>query len=110
MNALYAKQGRLTQFRTKAERDAFLRKEIDSIKHYRARLAQDLEGMRENVAKDKHKLRGIEAREQAVAVEMEERKEKMRVLGDDLAKLKGYHGEKVEQRKFVFRYISTFFL
>jgi hypothetical protein len=55
--------------------------------------------MRENLKSDKEKLLGIEAREQAVITEMEERKEKMRVLSDNLVKLKEVHGERVEQRK-----------
>ncbi|KAF8578490.1 structural maintenance of chromosome protein 3 [Ramaria rubella] len=103
LDALYAKQGRLTKFRTKAERDAFLRKEIESIKAYRASLTIDLEGRRDTMDRDKGKLAGLEEREQAVTAEMEERKEKMRILGEDLAKWKETHADKVEQRKDLWR-------
>jgi len=102
LNALYAKQGRLTQFRTKAERDVFLRKEIQSIGNYHARLTQDLEDMRDATQRDAQRLATVEAREAAVNSEMEERKEKLRVLGEELASLKEIQSEKVEKRKCVY--------
>jgi structural maintenance of chromosome 3 (chondroitin sulfate proteoglycan 6) len=96
---LYAKQGRLTQFRTKAERDAFLRKELDSINNYRQTLEHDLEEMRDSMDRERERLTRLEDREQSVTAEMNERKEKLRVLGEDIAKWKEEHSEKVERRK-----------
>ena len=96
---MYAKQGRLTQFRTKAERDAFLRREIDSIKTYRMTLVHDLEEMQHGMIREGERLSRLEEREQAVRGEMDERKERMRVLGEDITKWKEEHSEKVERRK-----------
>jgi structural maintenance of chromosome 3 (chondroitin sulfate proteoglycan 6) len=96
---LYAKQGRLTQFRTKAERDAFLRREIDSIKSYRETLTHDLEEMRHSIDQERVRLSHLEDRENAVRADMNERKERMGVLGEDIAKWKEEHSEKVERRK-----------
>lgn len=96
---MYAKQGRLTQFRTKAERDAFLWKEINSIKTYRTTLAHDLEEMRDGIGQERERLDQLEEREQALTAEMNGRKEKIRNLGDDVAKWKEEQSEKMERRK-----------
>lgn len=99
LEALYAKQGRLTQFRTKAERDIFLRTEITSIKSYHATLLRDLEEMGDSMNQGRDRLARLDEREQAVNAEMNERKDKMRVLGEDISKWKEEHSEKVERRK-----------
>lgn len=99
LNALYAKQGRLTQFRTKAERDAFLRKEIQSIQNYRASLLTDVEGLREGVQSDKERLQRLQDRAEAVEVETQQRREKIKELTEKLNQLKEEQNVKTEQRK-----------
>ena len=99
LDALYAKQGRLTQFLTNVERDLFLRKEIGSIQSYLTVLMRDLEGMHDGLEKEKDRLVVVEERDRAVREEMNERKEKMRVSSEDLASWKEEHAEKVERRK-----------
>lgn len=99
LNTLYAKQGRLTQFRTKAERDAFLRKEITSIQSYRDTLVNDLEGLRDGIQSDKERLLQLQNRSEAVETEMHQRREKIRELVEKLHQLKEEQTAKAEQRK-----------
>ena len=61
----------------------------------------DLEEMGDSMTRERDRLTRLDAREQAVIAEMNERKEKMRVLGEDIAKWKEEHSEKVERRKYV---------
>lgn len=66
---------------------------------YRSTLTHDLEDMDRNGVRAHERLQVLESREEALHTEMDERKEKMRALGEDLSKWKEEHADKVEQRK-----------
>jgi len=101
--ALYAKQGRLERFRTRAERDQFLRSELAALEAHRAAqndalktsgvelqtaiaIRDQLDGQMADVVK-----RGDDSRGRA------------RELGEELAKLADQRGDWVEQRKDLWR-------
>ena len=46
LSSLFSKQGRVTKFRTKSERDTFLQHEIASVSAYKANQASALDAMR----------------------------------------------------------------
>ncbi|GJJ08490.1 hypothetical protein Clacol_002708 [Clathrus columnatus] len=103
LSTLYAKQGRVTQFRTKAERDTFLNKEITSIRTYCATLANDLENLREGVRSNKEQRQRVQDRIEAVEVDVQQRREKIKELTETLNQLKEEQTAKAEQRKELWR-------
>jgi structural maintenance of chromosome 3 (chondroitin sulfate proteoglycan 6) len=101
--ALYAKQGRVNRFRTKAERDTFLRHEIASIDAYRASQTNALEATRAELVAAREKLVEVDGHIAVVADKMEDGKTRVRELGDQISALRDEQSELVEKRKELWR-------
>ncbi|KAA1469211.1 RecF/RecN/SMC protein [Dentipellis sp. KUC8613] len=103
LSALYAKQGRLNRFRSRAERDAFLRKEIASIDaHQRAQNAA-LTRTREELAAARRSLQEVEQKLRDTHDRAEDGRTKTRELGEQLAELAEQRAQLVERRKDLWR-------
>lgn len=103
LNALFAKRGRLDRFRTRAERDAYLRSEIASIEAYRLSHTAALEERREELTRAKEGLADVESRAEGAQERAEDGRQRARTLGEELAKLKDDHAELSERRKELWR-------
>ncbi|KAF5340619.1 hypothetical protein D9611_007366 [Ephemerocybe angulata] len=101
--SLFAKQGRATKFRTKAERDNFLRHEIDSVKAYQAAQSaaldtsqSELEGLRGSQAELDEQILGVQEK-------ISDGREKVKELGIQHDDLKEKYKELTEKRKDLWR-------
>ncbi|KAI0930349.1 hypothetical protein AcW1_009066 [Taiwanofungus camphoratus] len=103
LDALYAKRGRLNRFRTRAERDTFLRREIASIEVYRGAQSAALEGLRAELEAAKGALLEIDERTEAVQERVEDGRRRAKELGEQVSRLKDEHADLSERRKELWR-------
>ena len=100
---MYEKQGRLTRFRTRAERDTFLRSEITSLHSYQASQTTNLEVAKADLEAARTKVHELAERTQGVQGRLEDRRERVRTIGEELTGIKEKHSELVEKRKELWR-------
>ena len=103
LNALFAKQGRVKRFRTKAERDSYLRQEIASLDAYQNTRSAVLESTRQDLASTKASLNDIVQRVDGIQGSLEDGKQRVRTLGEQLAGLKDQQSDLSERRKELWR-------
>ncbi|KAI9508184.1 structural maintenance of chromosome protein 3 [Russula earlei] len=101
--ALYAKQGRLERFRTRAERDQYLRGELGALESHRAAQndalkASSLELQTAVALRDQ-----LDEQMADVIKRGEDSRKNVREFGEELAKLADQRGDWVEQRKDLWR-------
>jgi structural maintenance of chromosome 3 (chondroitin sulfate proteoglycan 6) len=101
--SLFAKQGRATKFRTKAERDTFLKHEIASMKAYQMTQNAALEATRTELQTAQRGLGEIDAQIASVQGKIEDGRKRVRDLTDESVGLKDKHSELVERRKDMWR-------
>ena len=103
LDALFAKRGRLNRFRTRAERDQFLRGEIASIDAYRAAQSGALEGLRRALEETRGALRDVGVRSEEDAGRIEDGRVRAREVAEQLVGLKEQHSDLTERRKNLWR-------
>lgn len=103
LNSLFAKQGRATKFRTKSERDAFLRHEIASVVAYKTNQASALEVTQGELDTGRQSQNEIDALIQTVQGKMEDGRQKVKEISENLVELKEQHTELTERRKDLWR-------
>lgn len=103
LNALFAKQGRVKRFRTKAERDNYLRQEIASLEAYQNTRSAVLESTRQDLASTKASLDGVIQRVDGIQGSLEDGKQRVRTLGEQLAERKDQQSDLSERRKELWR-------
>lgn len=103
LNSLFAKQGRVTKFRTKSERDAFLRHEIASVSAYKANQVSALEVTRGELDTGKQSQNEIDTLIQSVHGKIEDGRQKSKEISENLAGLKEDHTKLTERRKDLWR-------
>ena len=101
--ALFAKQGRATKFRTKAERDTFLKHEIASMKAYQTTQNAALATTRTELETVQRGVDEIDAQITAFHGKIEDGRKRMRDLAEESAGLKDKHSDFVERRKDLWR-------
>lgn len=101
--SLFAKQGRATKFRTKAERDTFLKHEIASMKSYQTTQNAALGAARTELDTAQRGLGEIDTQIVGVQGKIEDGKTRARELGEEIATLKDKHSELAERRKDMWR-------
>ncbi|CAG8580129.1 3318_t:CDS:10 [Paraglomus brasilianum] len=97
--ALYAKQGRSIQFRTRAERDRWLQEEMAEIKRtisVQQKQASDLEDEIENI---KRTIVTTEVEIQNKREQLEQRKKSLEQMNTDLNELKAKRDKLTDERK-----------
>lgn len=99
LQALYAKQGRLSQFSSRTERDAFLRREIDSLGKFRENQSSTLDNLQLELDRTISKQQGLTTREEELQTKLYERKEKLGQLDQEISSFKQQHADLSERRK-----------
>lgn len=103
LDALYAKRGRVEKFRTRSERDKYLRAEIASVEAYQRSQGQALEAARQELQTARESLREVEEADEAAKERADDGKDRARKIGEDIAELKQRHAELTEKRKELWR-------
>ena len=103
LNSLFAKQGRATKFRTRSERDAFLRHEIASVSAYKTNQASALEVTRGELDTGRQSQNEIDSLIQTVQGKIEDGRQKVKEISENLTGLKEQHTELTERRKDLWR-------
>ena len=103
LNSLFAKQRRVTKFRTKSERDAFLRHEIASVSAYKANQASALEMTRGELDTGRQSQNETDALIESVHGKIEDGRQKAKEISENLAGLKEEHTKLTERRKDLWR-------
>jgi structural maintenance of chromosome 3 (chondroitin sulfate proteoglycan 6) len=101
--ALYAKQGRLERFRTRAERDQFLRSELAALESHRAAQNDALNASNVELHTALALRDQLDGRMTEVIQRGEDSRSRAKGLGEELAKLADQRGGWVEQRKDLWR-------
>lgn len=95
------KKGRLTKYTSKSERDKFLKKEIASIEAYEVQHQEMIEEAKATLDTSKNRLQELEQKEDEVAHTLEDRRDRLKTMSDQLAGLKNQFVQFQEQRKWV---------
>ncbi|KAM5531084.1 hypothetical protein V8D89_015249 [Ganoderma adspersum] len=103
LEALYAKRGRLDKFRTKAERDRYLRAEIASMQQFRTGQAGALASLEQELVRARQSLAEVNSSIDATQAKAEDARNQVRELGEKMAQLKDEQSEKTERRKELWR-------
>ncbi|KAF8073454.1 structural maintenance of chromosome protein 3 [Lyophyllum atratum] len=101
--ALFAKQGRATKFRTKSERDAYLKHEIGLMQEYQKTQTAALGTTQAELETARRGLGEIDAQIAEVHNKIEDGRGRVRTLTEQAAGLKEQHIEFVERRKDLWR-------
>ena len=103
LDILYAKQGRVGKFRSKAQRDAFLNNELQSLRQYQQSQEASLNNVKHDLERTRGSIREIAQRTNIVQERREDRREKAKQLGEELAAVREEHGRLGEKRKELWR-------
>ncbi|KAF9474585.1 structural maintenance of chromosome protein 3 [Pholiota conissans] len=101
--SLYGKQGRATKFRTKSERDAFLRHEITSVTTYKANQEVALESTEQELEASRRSQEELDVQAQEIQGKIEDGRKKVKDIAENMAAHKETHLEKTEKRKELWR-------
>ncbi|KAJ3769491.1 hypothetical protein FB446DRAFT_216385 [Lentinula raphanica] len=103
LQALYAKAGRATRFRTKAERDKFLKQEIESLKTHSQTQQQNLQFSRTQIEDTKRSI--VEVDQQIVDIQkkIEDGRQRVANLSEQTSGLREQHLKLIEERKDLWR-------
>ena len=93
----------MTNFRTKPERDAFLRHEFASVSAYKANQASTLEVTRAELDTGKQSQNEIDNLIQSVQGKIEDGRQKAKEISENLAGLKEEHTKLTERIKDLWR-------
>ncbi|PVF93473.1 putative SMC3 [Serendipita vermifera] len=99
LQTLYAKQGRLNQFSTAAERDNYLRSEIKSLKEFQKKQSQALKDIEASSQSTVNQLSQTDARISELQVSLDSRHQQLRELETEISKLKDEKARMTELRK-----------
>ncbi|KAI3607875.1 chromosome segregation protein [Moniliophthora roreri] len=103
LNALFAKQGRVTKFTSKSARDSFLRGEITSLRSHYANQSAALETSKTELKTAKQSLVEVDSQIADTRAKIEDGRARIAQLADQITTLRGTHTELVEERKDLWR-------
>jgi structural maintenance of chromosome 3 (chondroitin sulfate proteoglycan 6) len=103
LSALFAKQGRVNRFRTKAERDTFLRHEIASIETFQETQSSALRTSQSELEASRRTLLEVEEKITSVQDKIEDGRMRVREMTEQTSKLKDEQGEFSEKKKDLWR-------
>ncbi|KAK7015032.1 structural maintenance of chromosomes protein, partial [Favolaschia claudopus] len=103
LGSLFAKQGRGAKFRTKAERDAFLKQEIESMSAYKTSQAAALQTTKNQLRDAEKGLGEIDAQIAGVQGKIEDGRTRTKELQEQITVLKDKQNELTEKRKDLWR-------
>lgn len=103
LSTLFAKQGRVSKFRTKAERDNYLRNEIASMSNYLAGQAAALEAAKADLESARRSEVELQQQMMGVQERIEEGRRRGKELSEEISALKERQIENTEKRKDLWR-------
>lgn len=103
LDGLYAKQGRSQQFRTKAERDAYLKSEIASLEKYQSLQNGALQQAKGDLKAANDRLQQVSDEREETLAKADQIRAQITELSDQIAKDKDTQEERKEQRKSLWR-------
>ncbi|KAF9066420.1 structural maintenance of chromosome protein 3 [Rhodocollybia butyracea] len=103
LQALYSKAGRVTRFRTKAERDKFLKQEIESIKVHHTSQHEALQFTHAEVEETKRTLVELDQQILDVQKKINDGRHRVTELTEQSARLREQHSGLIEERKDLWR-------
>lgn len=103
LNTLFAKQGRVNRFRTKAERDAYLKQEIASMEAYQRARSAALDSTRKDVTQKLQNVAEMERRVDNIQGSLEDGRTRVKDIGEQVIALKEQQTELIERRKELWR-------
>ncbi|KAI6114290.1 RecF/RecN/SMC [Pisolithus sp. B1] len=103
LSALFAKQGRVKRFRTKAERDNYLHQEIASLESYQKNRVSVFESTRNDLNSTRDGLSEVTRRIENIQGTVEDGKKRVRDLGEQLSELRDKQSDLSERRKELWR-------
>lgn len=99
LRTLYAKQGRVSQFKTQKERDAHLRLEVSNRSAVRTTREAAIKNATRDLAAAKQNLEDVVGRIQELRKGMDGRKAGLAALAEELAALQEKQAAAIEKRK-----------
>ncbi|KAJ4482444.1 structural maintenance of chromosome protein 3 [Lentinula aciculospora] len=103
LQALYAKAGRATRFRTKAERDKFLEQEIESMKTHRRTQQENLQTSRAQIEQTKLSVAELDQQILDVQKKIDDGRQRVANLSEQNSLLREQHTKLIEERKDLWR-------
>jgi structural maintenance of chromosome 3 (chondroitin sulfate proteoglycan 6) len=103
LGALFAKQGRVNRFESKAERDAFLKNEVASVGSYQTIRTAALEATRAELGAAHKSLEEVEERIAGVHGSIDDGRKRVKELAEQLVELKDEQSDLLERRKELWR-------
>lgn len=101
--ALYSKQGRATKFRTKAERDNYLRRETASVQQYRDAQVAALEAAKAELITARQSQAEVEAEIVDTENKIDQGRTEVKDIGEQVVKDKDTLSRLTEERKDLWR-------
>ncbi|TPX67208.1 hypothetical protein SpCBS45565_g03913 [Spizellomyces sp. 'palustris'] len=102
-DTLYSKQGRNAQFRTKAERDTYLRKEIKNVQDTITSQSQQVTQLEQEVVVSRRRLAEIDTGIEDTRQQLEDRKQKLTDIDQQILDLRRQRNQLDERRKELWR-------
>lgn len=103
LDALYSKRGRMDKFRTKADRDRFLNREIASVQSYRVTRDADLTKAKSDLDSAQKSLKSTEDQLSDAQDTVNDGREFMKELATEISDSKDEHSTMSEERKTLWR-------
>lgn len=101
LDELYDKQGRISRFKTRAERDTYLNKEIAAIELYETSQAEQSASLRREYDGTMGRIEEYAQKAREIDQTLEERKDTLTALTTEISDLNKSQGELTERRKCV---------
>ena len=103
LSSLFAKQGRASKFRTKSERDTFLRHEITSVTAYKKSQESALEATKADLETSHWSQKEIDDLIKDMQGKVEDGRKRTKEIQENVAGLKEKQAEMMERRKDLWR-------
>jgi structural maintenance of chromosome 3 (chondroitin sulfate proteoglycan 6) len=99
LGALHAKQGRISRFSSRAERDSYLRAEIKGLKAAEAAGVQSTSAIEQEMASIREKIEDVQRRAEESREQVQEKGNMLTQLGEEIVQKNAKKAKLVEQRK-----------
>ncbi|CAE7135950.1 unnamed protein product [Rhizoctonia solani] len=103
LGALHAKQGRISRFSSRSERDNYLRTEIKGLKTAEESVVQSLSAVEEEINSTKEKIEDLQNRAAESREQLQEKGNALTQLGEEIVQKNAKKAKLVEQRKELWR-------
>jgi structural maintenance of chromosome 3 (chondroitin sulfate proteoglycan 6) len=99
LGALHAKQGRISRFSSRAQRDNYLKSEIKGLKSAEEAIAESLQATEEEINATREKIEDVQRRIVESREQVQEKGTLLARLGEEIVQKNAKKAKLVEQRK-----------